>query len=161
MPWLPNGLQLDDAMFPPRQERAPGALSIPPRTRRPGNRPAARILIRPQPGFYVMRQRANRPLVPALIYQLCPMVLPEPQFVSGPHPDEWCRPLARSPRYEARINNRRCDIDWVWTARTLRPVSRAEYESRLRGGAHPAPPSRPQSRTPRPTAGLAALPPLF
>ncbi len=42
---------------------------------------ATRILIRPEPGFYVMRLRSGAPLVAAIIYQLCPMVMPEPASV--------------------------------------------------------------------------------
>jgi len=36
-------------------------------------RQAPRILIRPEPGFYVMRMRSGAPLVPALVYRLCSM----------------------------------------------------------------------------------------
>src|SRR5207302_6454131 len=82
-----------------------------------------RILLRPRPGFYVMRLRRGAPLVPALIYQLCPMVIPQPTMVDGPNPGEWCRPLDRSPRYGALIDGNRVAIDRVWTTRSLRPVS--------------------------------------
>ena len=85
-----------------------------------------RILIRPEPGFYVMRLRSGAPLVPAIIYQICPMVIPEPTTVTGPHPDEWCRPLDRSPRFAARVDGKRVDVELVWTARSLRRVSRDE-----------------------------------
>jgi hypothetical protein len=131
-------------------------------SRRVAGRPAARILIRPQPGFYVMRLRSGAPLVAAVIYQLCPMVMPEPTHVAGPHPEDWCRPLDRSPRYEARIDGKRVDIDRVWTARSLRPVSRNEFEFRsgpLRRWARQnpdAPEARPHRRV-----DLSAIPPLF
>jgi hypothetical protein len=92
-------------------------------------RPAARILIRPQPGFYVMRLRWGAPVVPAVIYQLCPMVVPQPTNVAGPHPDEWCRPLDRSARYEARLDDKRVHIDRVWTARSLRQVTAGSLSS--------------------------------
>jgi hypothetical protein len=49
-------------------------------------RSTSRILIRPRPGFYVMRLRSGAPLVPAVIYQLCPMVIPQPTTIAGPHP---------------------------------------------------------------------------
>jgi hypothetical protein len=49
---------------------------------------AARILIRPEPGFHVMRLARGAPLVPALIYLLCPMVVPRPDAADGPHPDD-------------------------------------------------------------------------
>src|SRR5580704_15381167 len=42
------------------------------------SRLAVRILISSQPGFYVMRLNSGAPLVPAIIYQLCPMVIPQP-----------------------------------------------------------------------------------
>jgi hypothetical protein len=121
-----------------------------------------RVLIRPQPGFYVMRLRSGAPLIPAVIYQLCPMVIPQPMTVMGPHPDDWCRPLDRSPHYEARLDGKRVDIDRVWTARSLRPISRTEFEFRngpLRRWARENP-SAPEARPHRPV-DLAAIPPLF
>jgi hypothetical protein len=121
-----------------------------------------RILIRPKPGFYVMRLRSGAPLVAALIYQLCPMVIPQPMHVAGPHPEDWCRPLDRSPHYEARIDGKRADIDRVWTARSLRPVSHAEFEFRtgpLRLWARQNP-SAPEAKPQNPV-DLNAIPPLF
>ena len=50
-------------------------------------RPRPRILIRPQPGVYVIRLRSGAPLVAVVIYRLCPMVIPQPMTVAGPHPD--------------------------------------------------------------------------
>jgi hypothetical protein len=123
---------------------------------------AARILIRPQVGFYVMRLRRGAPLVPAIIYQLCPMVIPQPMNVTGPHPDDWCRPLDRSPRFEARLDGTRVEIDRVWTARSLRRVSRVEFEFRsgpLRRWARENP-SAPEA-TPHRSVDLSAIPPLF
>jgi hypothetical protein len=90
-----------------------------------------RILLRPRPGFYVMRLKRAALLVPALIYQLCPMVIPQPTAVGGPHPDEWCRPLDRSPRYGALIDGKRVAIDRVWMAGSLRPVNLEEYKFRM------------------------------
>lgn len=121
-----------------------------------------RILLRPLPGFYVLRLRSGAPLVPAVIYQLCPMVVPQPALSVGPHPDEWCRPLDRSPRYEARVNGKRVDVEKVWTARSLRPVTRAEFEFRigpLRRWAQRHP-TAPEARPDRPV-DLSALPSLF
>jgi hypothetical protein len=132
------------------------------RSRQVVKRPAARVLIRPVPGFYVMRLRSGAPLVPALIYQLCPMVIPQPTTFAGPHPDEWCRPLDRSRRYEARIDGRRVEIDRVWTARSLRRVNHAEFEFRrgpLRRWARQYP-SAPEARPDR-SVDLNAIPPLF
>ena len=90
-----------------------------------------RILLRPRPGFYIMRLRRDTPLVSALIYQLCPMVIPLPTTVDGPNPEEWCRPLDRSPRYGALIDGKRVAIDRVWTTRSLRPVGPEEYAFRM------------------------------
>jgi len=121
-----------------------------------------RPLLRPRPGFYVMRMRRGAPLVPALIYQFCPMVLPQPTTVHGPHPDEWCRPLDRCPRYGALIDGKRAAMDRVWTARSLQPVSPAEYAFRigpLRRWARANPPM-PEARPGKPV-DLALLPPLF
>jgi hypothetical protein len=120
------------------------------------------ILIRPVPGFYIMRLVRSGPLTPALIQQRCPMVVPQPGAVGGAHPDEWCRPLDRSPVYQAQINGEAVPIDSVWTVRSLRPVSAVEYAFRmgpLRQWAHSA--MRMPEATPRRPADLAALPPLF
>jgi hypothetical protein len=92
---------------------------------------SSRILVRPKAGFYVARLAPGKPLVPALIFQLCPMVVPQPRIVGGPHPDDWCRPLARSPTLRAQINGRAIPIDRVWTARSLQPVSATEYAFRI------------------------------
>src|SRR5580700_244353 len=121
-----------------------------------------RSLLRPRPGFYVMRWRRGAPLVPALIYQLCPMVIPQPTTVDGPNPDEWCRPLDRSPCLRAMIDDTPAAVDRVWTARSLRPVSPAEYAFRigpLRRWAR-ANPIMPEARPGQPV-DLAALLPLF
>jgi hypothetical protein len=122
----------------------------------------SRILLRPRPGFYVMRLQRGAPLVPALIYQLCPMVIPQPTTVDGPNPYEWCRPLDRSPRYGAQIDGKRVPVERVWTASSLRRIGAEEYAFRmgpLRRWArtHPEmPEARPES-----PVDLAALPPLF
>lgn len=90
------------------------------------------------------------------------MVIPQPTTVGGPDPEEWCRPLDRSPRYEARVDGQRVEIDRVWTARSLRRVSRDEFEFRLgplRRWARQnpnAPERRPQRRV-----DLDDMPPLF
>jgi hypothetical protein len=121
-----------------------------------------RVLVRPRPGFFVMRLRRDTPLVPALIYRLCPMVIPQPTTVDGPNPDEWCRPLDRSPRHGALIDGKRVAVDRVWTTRSLRPVSPEEYAFRmgpLRRWAR-ANPQMPEARPER-SVDLAALPPLF
>jgi hypothetical protein len=101
-------------------------------------------------------------LVPALIYQLCPMVVPLPSAPSGPDPDDWCLPLDRAPQYRARIDGKPVAIDRVWTARSLRAISPAEYQFRigaLRQWAR-ANPRMPEAR-PQLRVNLAALPPLF
>jgi hypothetical protein len=121
-----------------------------------------RVLIRPRPGFYAMRLGRERPLAPALIYQLCPMVVPELPVLDGPHPDEWCRPLDRSPCYRALIDGRPAALDRVWTARSLRPVSPAEYWfrlGRLRRWAR-RDPARPEAH-PQRRVDFSRLPPLF
>jgi hypothetical protein len=133
---------------------------IPPR--RVPRRPFSRVLIRPRSGFYVMRLRQGAPLVPALIYQLCPMVVPQPSRPDGPHPDDWCRPLDRSPQYRAQIDGKPVVVDRVWTARSLRPISPAEYQFRI-GVLRPwaqAFPRMPEAR-PQLPVDLAALSPLF
>jgi hypothetical protein len=121
-----------------------------------------RSLLRPRPGFYVMRLRRGAPLTPALIYQRCPMVVPEPTLVDGPHPDEWCRPLDRSPCYRAQIDGKPAAVERLWLARSLRPISPAEYRFRLGTLRHWAQrhPVWPEAH-PRRRIDLARLPPLF
>jgi hypothetical protein len=85
----------------------------------------------PSQGFYVMRLRRGAPLISALIYQLCPMVLPQPTAVDGPRPMEWCRPVGGSLKYGTLNDGKPAPIDRVWTARSLRPVSLAEYAFRI------------------------------
>jgi len=71
--------------------------------------------------------RRDAPLVPALIFQLCPMVMPQPSAVNRPNPADWCRPLDRSPRFGVLIEGKRVAFDPVWTSRSLKPVSPEEY----------------------------------
>ncbi len=121
-----------------------------------------RPLLRPRPGFYVMRLVRGGPLVAALLYQFCPMVMPQPTALHGPDPEEWCRLLDRSPRYGALINGKRVSVERVWTARSLRPISVAEYAFRtgpLRHWAR-ANPEMPEAR-PNEPVDLARLPSLF
>jgi hypothetical protein len=127
-----------------------------------GDSSQVRILARPRPGFYVIRLQRGAPLVPALIYQFCPMVIPQPTTVDGPDPFEWCRPLDRSPRYGAQIDGKRVPIERVWTVTSLRRISPEEYAFRmgpLRRWAR-AHPQMPEARPELPV-DLAALPPLF
>ncbi|MBV9551948.1 MAG: hypothetical protein JO032_04045 [Alphaproteobacteria bacterium] len=108
-----------------------------------------------------MRARRGAPLVAALIYQLCPMALPEPMRVGGPHPDEWCRPRDRSPGYRALLDGQPVAVEVVWTARSLRPIGEAEYRFRtgvLRRWARST--AMPEA-LPRRPVDLAALPPLY
>jgi hypothetical protein len=131
-------------------------------SRRLSGRRAKRVLIRPEPGFYVMRLVRGAPLVPALIYLVCPLVVPQLGVPEGPHPDDWCRPLDRPLQCRAQIDGKPVPVDQVWTARSLRPISSAEYQFRigaLRQWArmHPRmPEARPQL-----LVDLTALPPLF
>jgi hypothetical protein len=78
-----------------------------------------------------MRLRRSAPLVPALIYRRCPMVIPQPTAVDGPHPDDWCRPLDRSPCLQAMIDGEPVPVDRIWTARSLKPISPEEYAFRI------------------------------
>jgi hypothetical protein len=107
-----------------------------------------------------MRLKRGAPLVPALIYQLCPMVVPT--ALQGPHPDDWCRPSVGGRRYAALIDGQPSPVERVWLARSLRPVSPEEYAFRLGplrrwARAHP----RMPEASPETPVDLAALPPLF
>jgi hypothetical protein len=84
------------------------------------------------------------------------------------HRGRWARPtgvvpaLDHSSRYGAFIDGKSGPIDRVWTARSLRPVSLAEYAFRigpLRRWAR-ANLAMPEARPEMPI-DLAALPPLF
>lgn len=154
---LPSGYELDHGNM-----RVSASAESPLPSQRSAGRRAARILIRPKSGFYVMRLARSAPLVPALIYQPCPMVVPELSAPDGPHLDDWCRPLDRSSQYRAQIDGKPVAVDRVWTARSLRPISSAEYQFRmgvLRLWAR-ASPRMPEAR-PHLPIDLAALPPLF
>jgi hypothetical protein len=59
------------------------------------------------------------------------MVMPQPSAVNGPNPEDWCRPLDRSPRFGALINGKPIAVDRVWNSRFLRPVSPEEYAFRI------------------------------
>ena len=83
-------------------------------------------MLLPFPGFYVMRLRRDAHVVPAVIYQLCPMVIPQPTTVNGPNPDDWCRPLNRSPRFAALIDGKAATVDARRGPRALPPVSTEE-----------------------------------
>jgi hypothetical protein len=113
-------------------------------------------------GFLRDAAEVGRAAGGAVIYQLCPMVIPQPANIAGPLPEDWCRSLDRSPRWEARLDGKRVDLDRVWTARSLRPLSRAEFEFRsgpLRRWARENA-SAPEARPHRPV-DLGAIPPLF
>jgi hypothetical protein len=109
-----------------------------------------------------LRRGRDQPLEPAIIQRCCPMVLPQPNAIGGPHPEDWCRPLDRSPVLQAQINGKSVHIDRVWTARSLRPISATEYAFRigpLRQWAGSGP-TMPEANPDRPV-NLANLPPLF
>lgn len=114
----------------------------------------------PRPGFYVLRLKPGAPLVPAVIYALCPMVVPRPGDPGGPDPDEWCRPLRSLLRYDALINGQAVAIERVLMARSLRRVSAEEYAFRMgpldRWRKANLPQARPDSRV-----DLARLPALY
>jgi hypothetical protein len=109
-----------------------------------------------------MRLRRGAPLVSALIFQLCPMVIPQPTAVNGPNPEDWCRPLDRAPRNGALIDGKPAAVERVWAARSLRAVSPEEYAFRvgpLRRWAQ-ANPTMPEATPDRPV-DLSLLPSLF
>jgi hypothetical protein len=125
-------------------------------------RPKPRVLIRPEPGYYVLRSKRSGTLIPAVIYQRCPMVMPQPDAADGPHPDDWCRPLDRSAVFLAQANGGPVSIDRVWTARSLRPVSAAEYAFRIGPLRQWAQLRRLMPETPPyRRVDLATLPPLY
>src|SRR5437764_9166439 len=72
------------------------------------------------PSFYVMRLRRGTPLIPALIYQHCQMVMPQLSAVSGPNPEDWRRP-GRAVRFGALIDGKPIAVDRVWVPTAGRP----------------------------------------
>jgi hypothetical protein len=89
------------------------------------------------------------------------MVIPQPDLFGGPHPDEWCRPLDRSPRLRAQLDGKDVPVEQVWTARSLRPVNVAEYRFRLGPLRHWARSNGLPEARPYRSVRLAELPPLF
>jgi hypothetical protein len=74
--------------------------------RLPAERPHIGLLLRgvrnpayAEPGFFVLRQAKNGPLVAAIIWRPCPMVIPEPSEEFTETPEYWCYPteVASSP----------------------------------------------------------------
>lgn len=109
-----------------------------------------------------MRLCYAAPVVPALIFQFCPMVIPAPGKIDDSNPSEWCRPLQGPPGYGALINGDPASAERVWANRSLRPISDKEYAYRmgpLRDWARTNP-EMPEARPDQPV-DLAALPPLF
>jgi hypothetical protein len=121
-----------------------------------------RTLWQPRPGFYLLRLRRGTPLIPALIFQACPMVIPEPGMAGGPNPADWCRLDHGPPRYGALIDGSPADVERVSASRSLRPITAAEYSFRmgpLRQWAQTHP-QMPEAHPDRPV-DLAVLTSLF
>ena len=97
-------------------------------SRSPASTRQRRPLLYPRLGFYVLRLRRGVPLVPALIYQLCPMVMPQPSAVNGPNPEGWCRPLDRAPPFGTLIDRKPIPVDREWTSQSLKSVSLADTQ---------------------------------
>ena len=110
-----------------------------------------RMLLRPRLDFHALRIQRDAPLAPALIYQHCPMMMATPTAIGGPNPEEWCRPLDRSPWFGARLEGKPVVVDRVWTSQSLQPVSPEKYAVALcrvavRGCTEAVPSSAERSR---------------
>ena len=87
------------------------------RSKKMPDRGPARILDRPAPGFFRIRQRRGGPWLQAIIYRPCPWVQPDPRYgIDGtPDPEDWCRPTERSRPLCAIVEDREATVDEVWT----------------------------------------------
>lgn len=75
----------------------------------------ARIINKPEPGFFKMRLIKGGPWVPALIYRPCPLELCPETF-------QW---IDRVYRLEAEIDGMPVDVNRIWTSG--RQITAAEY----------------------------------
>lgn len=85
----------------------------------------------PQPGFFKLRLVRQGPWVPAIIWQPCPMIEPEPLEATS-DPADWCHPTDpwRGPRWlRARIGDDEADPLEVWMRG--KRITAAEYHHRV------------------------------
>lgn len=140
--------------------------------RRPGRQPALpqpyrrpQLLNCPEPGFFKLRMVRGGVWVPALIWQPCPMVIPEDpnEEAVGEMPSDWCYPIDpyRGPRaLLARIGDAAVDPLEVW--QRGRKITGEEYYWRrgLREWAIVKAPSQPEAN-PRQPVDLRRQPSMF
>lgn len=120
---------------------------------------AARTLGRPELGFYTMRLVKGGPIVPAVIYQPCPFLMPG----DGVDPDDWFTPQDRSWCYQrlGRIADDPADADLIWERSRAR-IGAEEYRHLMavRDWAVKHRPDMPEAE-PRKQVRLAEMRPLF
>ena len=117
-----------------------------------------RVLNTPEPGFYKGRFFGrDRPLVAAVIYQNCPMVMPDLDI----HPEDWCRPLDRSRRLYALVDGKPFDPVAVWHSRS-EAIDEAEYRYMTDAAAWDRvyDPDAPTANPHQPIDHLAVRPPF-
>lgn len=66
----------------------------------------SRMLLRPEAGFYVINRSRRGLLVWAMIFLLCPMVIPHPTVADAPNPEDGYGKLNGSLRLHALVDDK-------------------------------------------------------
>ena len=123
-------------------------------------RGSGRVASEPRPGYFALKLARRAVLVPAIIWQPCPLILPDQLDALAPGPEQWCCPTERSRPLRARIGEDEADPIEVWTRGS--DIDAREYVWRLglREWAMVYAPTQPEAN-PRKPVDLAAQPSLF
>jgi hypothetical protein len=118
-----------------------------------------------RPAHLLLRLVKGGPWVPAIIYQPCPFIEPEP-LSPYPPPRDWCQPLDRSPNpLRARIGDGpviedQTEIDRLWAQSRFCSANEYRYRLRLREWAVRNAPRSPEAQ-PGQAVDLNRQPSLF
>lgn len=124
------------------------------------DRPAQiRILGQPEPGYFVVRLVKRGPLVPAIIWRPCPLILPE-LLSDTPAPEDWCRPTERGRPLRARIGEEEVSPNVVWERGRRVPEAEYAYRAALGAWAKQHAPAAPEAN-PAERVDMATQPSLF
>ena len=110
----------------------------------------ARIINRPEPGFFKMRLVKGGPWVPALVYRPCPLEM---------HPEtfQW---IDRVYHLEAEIDGMAANVDRIWTSGQRITAAEYLYMKADRVWVRQYAPHLPEAR-PEETMDINKLPPIF
>jgi hypothetical protein len=123
-------------------------------------RGSGRVASEPRPGYFTLKLARRAPLVPAIIWRPCPLILPDPFEATAPGSEQWCEPTERPRALRARIGEDEADPIEVWTRGS--DIDAREYVWRLarRDWAVRYAPASPEAN-PRQKVQLDKLPSLF